>query len=50
MSCKVFVFRATIARATGRKLGIFIPKDLEKHLEKYHGKEITVVLYVPEEG
>ncbi len=49
MSHKVYVFEATIARVTGRKLGIFIPKELEKRLEKYHGKKVYVHIYVPEE-
>ena len=50
MSCKTYVFRARIVRASGRKLGIYIPKEVEKALERYHGREVTVVLYVPEEG
>jgi len=42
----VFVFDAKLTHVTGKKIGVYAPREIELELEKYLGRRVKVVLYV----
>ena len=42
----IFVFDATLTHVTGKKIGVYAPKEIEEHLQKYLKRNVRVVLYV----
>jgi len=47
LSAEVFVFEARLTHVTGRKLGVYVPKELERAISKYLGKKVVVHIYIP---
>lgn len=47
MSAEVFVFEARVTHVAGKKVGVYVPKELEREISKYLGKKVIVHIYVP---
>jgi len=43
-----YVFHAKISRCSGRKLCIYIPKDVEDRVAHLHGEEVIVIVIKPD--
>jgi hypothetical protein len=43
-----YVFHAKISKGSGKKLCIYIPKDIEKKIKHLHGEEVIVVVIRPD--
>ncbi len=50
MSHEVFVFEARLTHVAGKKIGVYVPKELERDIEQHLGKKVVVILYVPKRG
>ncbi len=50
MSYEIYIFEATLTNVGAGYMGVYIPKDVARELEKYKGKKVIVHVYVPKEG
>jgi len=50
VSYEVFIFEATLTNVGAGYMGIYIPKDIARKLEKFKGKKVIVHVYVPKES
>jgi len=50
MSYETFIFEATLTNVGAGYLGIYVPKDVAKKLEKFKGRKVMVHIYVPKES
>jgi len=50
VSYEVFIFEAKLTNVGAGYMGIYIPKDVARKLEKHRGKKVIVHVYVPKES
>ena len=43
-----YVFHAKISKGSGRKLCIYIPKEVEDKIRHLHGREVIIVVIKPD--
>lgn len=43
-----YVFHAKISKGSGKKLCIYIPKDIEEKIRHLHGQEVVVIVIKPD--
>lgn len=50
MGYEVYIFEATLTNVGAGYMGVYIPKDIARKLEKYKGRKVIVHVYVPKES
>ncbi len=50
MSYEIYIFEATLTNVGAGYLGIYIPKDVARKLEKFRGEKVIIHVYVPKES
>jgi len=49
VSYEIYIFEATLTNVGAGYMGVYIPKDIARKLEKNKGRKVVVHVYVPKE-